>query len=243
MLTLRKKLFIENYKAVKNASEAARLAGYSPKSCGDAGHRLLKDEEIKRTLAVWEQEELDKPRLIREKISREVYEKTAWERSEELRAVKKFELAFKYFELYGKARGYVQSEDATKNDTPLIHLIAKELKLVLPGRETPEKEASTTTGSGNNSETKFVGLDTLPTGSYRTFTAETEATTPSPLADREPIDTPSAVEQTAAKIGEQIEKIEGAGEPVGQPPSPPQDISVNPNTESPQIFEPIKESK
>lgn len=243
MLTLRKKLFIENYKALKSGAEAAKIAGYSPKSAADAAHRLLRDADVSAALKAWEAEELEKPRLIREKISREVYEKTAWERSEELRSAKKFELAFKYFELYGKARGYVQSEDATKNDTPLIHLIAKELKLVLPGRETAEKETPTTISSVNNSGDKIVGLATLPSGDYRTLTTETEANTPTPPPDQAPIDTPSAGEQTAAQIGEHDEKNQGAGAPVGQPPSPGSFISVNPKAESLPIFEPIKESK
>lgn len=238
-ITLKNKLFLEHYKTCKNGSEAARLAGFSPKSASRTAVRLLQIPLIKQEITRWEQEELEKPRKLRESISREVYEKTAWERSEELRAAKKSELAFKYFELYGKARGYVQSEDAQKSDVPLIHLIAKELKLVLPGREIPEKAPSTTTNSGIISDGENVGLDTLPSPSYRTL----DGTNPSGPADGGQIDTPSPSTDQQTEIEAQTVENPGAAGPTDTTPGRGLVISVNPLAESPQIFEPINENQ
>ena len=46
-LTTRQKVFIDEYLQYFNASEAARRAGYSVKTSGSIGQRLLKDVEIK----------------------------------------------------------------------------------------------------------------------------------------------------------------------------------------------------
>lgn len=49
-ITNRKRAFIEHYLAHWNASEAARLAGYSEKTAGSQGARLLKDVEIQKAI-------------------------------------------------------------------------------------------------------------------------------------------------------------------------------------------------
>lgn len=108
MLTLRKRAFIAHYKAVKNASMAAKLAGYSPKSCGDAGHRLLKDPEIAHILKEWERDEIEKPARIVREITQDIYASKAYENYEN--QTLKPDLRHKYFELFGKVRGFLNSE-------------------------------------------------------------------------------------------------------------------------------------
>jgi len=46
MLTSKQRIFVEAYLQTWNASEAARRAGYSEKTCGAIGHKLLKKAEI-----------------------------------------------------------------------------------------------------------------------------------------------------------------------------------------------------
>lgn len=46
MPTRRQRLFLEEYLKTWNASESARRAGYSLKTCGSIGHELLKNPEI-----------------------------------------------------------------------------------------------------------------------------------------------------------------------------------------------------
>ena len=50
-VTNRKRAFVEHYLAHWNASEAARLAGYSEKTAYSQGGRLLKDVEVQAAMA------------------------------------------------------------------------------------------------------------------------------------------------------------------------------------------------
>lgn len=49
-LTPKEKLFVTHYIVDKNASKAARLAGYEEKNAGAMGHELLKKPEIRSTI-------------------------------------------------------------------------------------------------------------------------------------------------------------------------------------------------
>lgn len=49
-LTNKQRVFVEQYLICWNASEAARLAGYSGKTAGSQGSRLLKNVEIRRAI-------------------------------------------------------------------------------------------------------------------------------------------------------------------------------------------------
>ena len=50
-LTLKQSRFVDNYVVCGNASEAARKAGYSPKTAGEIGHENLKKPEIRGAIA------------------------------------------------------------------------------------------------------------------------------------------------------------------------------------------------
>ena len=47
MLTERKKAFADNFLLTRIATEAAKIAGYSPKTCRSQGSRLLTDVDVK----------------------------------------------------------------------------------------------------------------------------------------------------------------------------------------------------
>lgn len=49
-LTHKQRLFIDEYLQTKNATEAAKKAGYSEKTSGSLGHRLLHTPEIKKEI-------------------------------------------------------------------------------------------------------------------------------------------------------------------------------------------------
>lgn len=49
-LRVQQQAFVEHYLETWNASEAARRAGYSKKTAGQQGHRLLKNVEVRRLI-------------------------------------------------------------------------------------------------------------------------------------------------------------------------------------------------
>ena len=56
MLNEKQELFVQHYILTRNASEAARLAGYSERSARNQGSRLLQEEEIQQRIFDAEQE-------------------------------------------------------------------------------------------------------------------------------------------------------------------------------------------
>lgn len=173
MLTLRKRLFIENYKTCKSATEAAKLAGYSPKSAHAQGCTLLKDVDIAKALKAWEEEELARPREIRNRITQEVYESTAWDRQEKLSD--KPELQHKYFELYGKTRGFFQTESNV--NVNVLSVLSDELKALSLARK-----------SG-----RAVGVENIASALSAENSASSDAITtpPQPLTPPASINTPA----------------------------------------------------
>lgn len=59
-LTPKQQLFIKNYLIFKNASKAARIAGYSAKTARSAGSRLLTNVDISTALEKGLAEQLEK---------------------------------------------------------------------------------------------------------------------------------------------------------------------------------------
>lgn len=66
MLTQKQIDFCKNYKIYKNATKAARLAGYSESCAKTVGCRLLKNDEIKREIGMNESDggEVDKAYVV-----------------------------------------------------------------------------------------------------------------------------------------------------------------------------------
>lgn len=139
MLTTKKRLFIEAYKATKNASEACRRVGYSQKNASNQGSLLLKDPEISRQIKEWEQEELK--RLVPDTKSE--YAKQTFERA---KSVPHAPTAAKYWEIGGKVQGFLGDENSKREPDTIINIIASDLKLQFPGQNinislnTPNKD-------------------------------------------------------------------------------------------------------
>lgn len=102
MLTLRKKRFVEAYKKTNgNASEAARIAGYSPNRVSSAACRLMQDIDISKHIKDWQAESL-------KELSRENYTKMAFRDYEALPLTHANRPRF--FEIMGKAAGFLKEE-------------------------------------------------------------------------------------------------------------------------------------
>lgn len=71
-LTEQQRLFAKYFATLDNASEAARKAGYAPKTAGQAGHRLLRDAEIMRLVALHRQNIRAADVITEERILEEV---------------------------------------------------------------------------------------------------------------------------------------------------------------------------
>ena len=56
MLNEKQELFVQHYILTRNASEAAKAAGYSERSAYNQGYRLLQDEEVQQRVYDAEQE-------------------------------------------------------------------------------------------------------------------------------------------------------------------------------------------
>lgn len=63
-LTDKRKLFVDEYLKCWNASEAARRAGYSVRTAGAQGHRLLKDVEISAEIDRFKAEHIISPEEV-----------------------------------------------------------------------------------------------------------------------------------------------------------------------------------
>jgi phage terminase small subunit len=70
---LRRRLFAQAYIANGgNASEAAKAAGYSPKTAGVQGHRLLKDVQVQRLIAASAEDLAKKYELTADRVVRSI---------------------------------------------------------------------------------------------------------------------------------------------------------------------------
>lgn len=70
-LTDKQQRFIEEYPVDFNASAAAQRAGYSPRTCGAAGHNLLKDDRIQKALGKHVKKLADKAEVTVERVLKE----------------------------------------------------------------------------------------------------------------------------------------------------------------------------
>lgn len=70
-LTDKQQRFIEEYPVDFNASAAAQRAGYSPRTCGAAGHNLLQDDRIQKALGKHVKKLTDKAEVTVERVLKE----------------------------------------------------------------------------------------------------------------------------------------------------------------------------
>lgn len=156
MLNLKKRAFIENYKLTRNLTKSCLSAGYSPKNAPSYGGKLLKDPEIAQILNEWEQSE--KKRIATQieernslvKIDKGTYLERTFLKAE---TVKHPPTAAKYWELAGKAAGFIGSDGANNGNVNVFNVIAKELKLSLKNGMPQLLPEYTASESYNNNDT------------------------------------------------------------------------------------------
>jgi hypothetical protein len=103
----RKQLFIACYKRTKNATEAAKFAGYSARSAYNAGYRLMKDDVVKKEIDSWIADE--KAKMTRETyIGKALAEYESEEKNPPPVRIRSLELA-------GQALGYIGSNKIQVN--------------------------------------------------------------------------------------------------------------------------------
>jgi phage terminase small subunit len=134
MLTPKKKAFVEYYKLDRNAANAARQAGYSNKYAAVMGHRLIHtDKDVLAIIQEWENTE--KARIEHSihalRPSKDKYIEMTFEKA---KATDHAPTAAKYWELGGKAQGYLTEEQ--KQDQSLVNIICNELKISLSKEQT-----------------------------------------------------------------------------------------------------------
>ena len=76
MLNDKQELFVQHYILTRNATEAARSAGYSEKSAHNQGYRLLQDSEVQQRVYDAEQEMTTDVDVISELENQYSYAKT-----------------------------------------------------------------------------------------------------------------------------------------------------------------------
>ncbi len=99
-LSERRLRFVNYYVDTGNASESARLAGYAEDSAGVEGCKLLKNPRVKALVDKLYKEKFD--------LNREQYQAEALRRSQ---TCKQESVQKGYYELYGKAKGYLQDNN------------------------------------------------------------------------------------------------------------------------------------
>lgn len=219
MMTLKKRQFVDNYKLTKNASEAARLAGYSPKSAGNTAYKLLKDGDISRYLAKWEEDE----RLAVEAKAIEIKIKCNPTRNSFIeRTFLKAETnphqptAAKYWEMGGKVMGYLGGENLTQGDTITLNIMSNELHLFVPQKSVQL--------------TQPIVIDT------ESLNTITERTVRNSIYTKEIQDQCPIISTMLSK--ENSEVPEG----VGSAPRPPLNLSVIPSANSAQILNSVNDT-
>lgn len=122
MLTAKKRAFINYYKLHRNATEAAKLAGYSLQTATTKSDRLTKDVDISLALAQWEKEEAEKvAKLVpsKDNFVLNTFQKEI--------ACEHWPTKAKLWELGGKALGYLSDDNKTGQN--LFQLLCNDLNL------------------------------------------------------------------------------------------------------------------
>ncbi len=117
-LNPKQKAFAKHYAASKNATEAAKLAGYSKKTAGSQGHDLLKNPEIKKAINADLSKLAKKADITGERVVKRIaefaFDKKHLRASDTLRAC---ELLGKHFKLFTDVQ-----ELSGKDGEPLVLL-------------------------------------------------------------------------------------------------------------------------
>lgn len=125
-MTAKKRAFVEYYKIHRNATEAAKMAGYSQQTATTQGHRLVRDVDIKRAIEAWEAEE-------RENVAKLVPSKDNFilNTFRKESQCEHWPTRAKLWELGGKALGYLEEQKTDIGNA--LNILIGELHLSVTG--------------------------------------------------------------------------------------------------------------
>tara|TARA_R100001086_G_scaffold249442_1_gene189201 strand:+ start:2235 stop:2642 length:408 start_codon:yes stop_codon:yes gene_type:complete len=120
VLNEKQELFVQHYILTRNASEAARLAGYSERSARNQGSRLLQEEEIQQRIFDAEQEMTTDVDVISELENQYSYAKGHGHTNSAIKAL----------EILSRVRGNKTSDEDILNVEKIITDIQSSMKII-----------------------------------------------------------------------------------------------------------------
>ena len=120
MLNEKQELFVQHYILTRNASEAARLAGYSERSARNQGSRLLQEEELQQRIFDAEQEMTTDVDVISELENQYSYAKGHGHTNSAIKAL----------EILSRVRGNKTSDEDILNVEKIITDIQSSMKII-----------------------------------------------------------------------------------------------------------------
>ena len=120
MLNDKQELFVQHYILTRNATEAARSAGYSEKSAHNQGYRLLQDSEVQQRVYDAEQEMTTDVDVISELENQYSYAKGHGHTNSAIKAL----------EILSRVRGNKSNDDDILNTDKRINDIQNSMRII-----------------------------------------------------------------------------------------------------------------
>tara|TARA_R100000687_G_C6378663_1_gene131541 strand:- start:276 stop:680 length:405 start_codon:yes stop_codon:yes gene_type:complete len=116
----KQELFVQHYILTRNATEAAKAAGYSERSAHNQGYRLLQDEEVRQRVYDAEQEMTTTLDVISELEDQYTYAKGHGHTNSAIKAL----------EILSRVRGNKSDEEDILNTEKIISDIQSAMKII-----------------------------------------------------------------------------------------------------------------
>ena len=116
----KQELFVQHYILTRNATEAAKAAGYSERSAHNQGYRLLQDEEVRQRVYDAEQEMTTTLDVISELEDQYTYAKGHGHTNSAIKAL----------EILSRVRGNKSDEEDILNTEKIISDILSAMKII-----------------------------------------------------------------------------------------------------------------
>ena len=116
----KQELFVQHYILTRNATEAAKAAGYSERSAHNQGYRLLQDEEVRQRVYDAEQEMTTTLDVISELEAQYTYAKGHGHTNSAIKAL----------EILSRVRGNKSDEEDILNTEKIISDIQSAMKII-----------------------------------------------------------------------------------------------------------------
>ena len=116
----KQELFVQHYILTRNATEAAKAAGYSERSAHNQGYRLLQDEEVRQRVYDAEQEMTTTLDVISELEDQYPYAKGHGHTNSAIKAL----------EILSRVRGNKSDEEDILNTEKIISDIQSAMKII-----------------------------------------------------------------------------------------------------------------